>query len=813
MQIKRIIYIISILLLVTTINAAENPFTVTPDNGFSSHSLGTFSPLINPTYSDFGMTSEIAYQYMKYENYKKANHFISTNFLGFSFIYGRYENIFSSETNSILESKADYYNISKGVNYGDIIGLGFSYSFSKSDIKNYNEYKSYNFGFILRPIRYFSLGASFLDLYGEINGQNIQRRELYSLSLRPYEEFITLSVEAERSVGNGFDNIKYRYGADLMFNNNISFQFSAKGKDEFKLGLSLPFIINSGRRTELGFDFYGGKVSKNQKFYSGGVSISSNYRKNGVELSVLEKYLFIKFNRKIKEQERANYFTGASPIVFYDILMGIEKAINDDSIKAIMLEIENVGMGFAQIQELRLQLKRFQKTGKKVYVVMTNSGNLEYYLASVADKISFVPYSTFLIPGLSANVYFYKGLMDKVGVKFQEIKHGEYKSYSEGYTRKQMSPEARENITTLLGNLNDQFMKDIQEDRGLSKEEVRKLFESGTLTPEEAKKLSLIDEIAYPSSIYSDENDTKSFVGIAKYVTPNEKNKQWGIKPIVAIIHVDGSIVQGKSNSGIFGESIGNKTYEMMVRKAFKSSFVKGVVIRVSSGGGSAVASDLMWKVVTEMKEKYKKPVVFSFGNVAASGGFYVACTGDKIFASKGTVTGSIGVISGKISLKELYAKLGINKDTVKMGKFADLESESKDLTADELKTLQKSVEFIYSRFTDKVMKARKISKSNLPNAAEGRVFTGEQAKEKKLIDTYGGLILAVNYAAKIAKIEDNYQVVRLLGTGKSFSEMLQSPQEKMLLKLLKPYAKNISHLKYLENKPLYLNPYSIEIK
>lgn len=815
MLIKKIKYIaITLMIFATPLIGAENPFFYTPDNGFSSHSTGAFSSMINPTYADFNLDSMLAYRYFLYQDEGDGNHFFATRILGLSFIYGRYSNVYSSTDETIKSSDANYFNFAKGFSVNNNFGWGFSYSFSDSDQAFSNNYSGWGLGFVIRPLRYLSFGLSFLDLNGEINGENIKRKELYSISVRPYNEKLTFSFEGERRAGMSFKDMTYRYGVDLLVSNNISLQFDATETYEYKLGISIPFFIRSNRSSGFTTDFYGGTKNGGHKYYSGGVSLPAFYDKKGIIVSNDKNYLFIKINRSVREHEQRNFFSRTSRISFYDIVNGIKTAKNDKSIDAIMLQIDRAGLGFAQIQELRAEIKNFKKTGKKVHAVMTVSGNKEYYLASVADKIYYAPFNSFTLSGLAANVYFFKGLMDKVGVKFETIKHGKYKSFNEGYTREHMSPEARENLVTLLEDLNNQFISDITLDRGIKKKQLEDLYNQGVITPKEALELNFIDEIAYPSAVYKNDEDNYNLVNLNSYIRENELNKRWDVKPRIAIIYVEGSIIRGKSAKNFLTDAIGDETYSNMVTRAFKDKNVKAVVIRVSSGGGSAAASDLMWNKLSEMKKKYKKPVVISFGNVAASGGYYVSCTGDKIFASKGTITGSIGVISGKISAKELYAKLGINKDTVKMSKFADIYSESKDLNEEERKVLQKGVEFIYDRFTGKVMEARKIEKLEIPNTAEGRVFTATQAKEKKLVDEYGGLLVALNYAATLAKVDHNYyDVVRLPDETTSLLEIFQSSDVKMLMEYIKPITKRAANLRFANSKGLYLYPYQIEIE
>jgi protease-4 len=280
-------------------------------------------------------------------------------------------------------------------------------------------------------------------------------------------------------------------------------------------------------------------------------------------------------------------------------------------------------------------------------------------------------------------------------------------------------------------------------------------------------------------------------------------------------VHVSGSIIRGEARrSGWFGpDATGDESYRKTLEQVFGDPAVRAVVIRVNSGGGSATASDFMWHALLEMKKKYDKPVVFSFGNIAASGGYYIACTGDIIFSGAGTVTGSIGVVMGKVNLGRLYATLGINKNVIKTSEFADIFDESRDLTVRERELLQKAVDFTYRGFTDKVAEARGISRDGIPSVAEGRVFAGSRAKERALVDSIGGLVAAIEYAKGMAGIERRCRIVHLPARKSSIVEMLGSATAGDALAAIEPIRNALQGLYHSDEAWLFLYPYRIEIK
>jgi protease-4 len=382
-----------------------------------------------------------------------------------------------------------------------------------------------------------------------------------------------------------------------------------------------------------------------------------------------------------------------------------------------------------------------------------------------------------------------------------------------------MSEAHRENLTELLSDLNTQYLDDIGADRGLPRAAIESLFARGFLVPDEAKSGRFVDEVAYPSELekrlVNDGPGVKRILRMEEYIARKRRLVDWGPVPAIAVVHVTGSIIRGEERrSGLIGpNATGDESFRKMLEQVFGDTSVRAVVIRVNSGGGSATASDFMWHALLEMKKKYNKPLVFSFGNIAASGGYYIACTGDKIFSGGGTVTGSIGVVMGKVNLGKLYATLGVNKDVIKMSEFADIFDESRELSTRERELLQKAVDFTYRGFTEKVSKGRGISKENIPGVAEGRVFAGSRAKERALVDSIGGLVAAIEYAKGMAGVERRCRVLHLPSRRSSVVEMLGSATAGDALAAIEPIRNALQNLYHGDEAWLFLYPYRIEIK
>jgi protease-4 len=522
--------------------------------------------------------------------------------------------------------------------------------------------------------------------------------------------------------------------------------------------------------------------------------------------------LTLRIEREFMEVEKESFF-GKRKISLVEIMEGIRQASTDRTISGLILEINYCGLGFAQIQELREEIRNFRSSGKSVHAVITAPGNREYYLASSADRIYYSPNALFTITGLSANVYFFKSLMAKVGIRFESISHGKYKSAFESFTREGISDEARENLTAIVKDLNEQFLTDISQERKLSPEALDAVLKGGGITPEEARALNFIDEISYYDAALEAIDKKLVTVKFGRYIDERKRDLSWGRKPAIAVIHVGGNIVRGGSSNSALGASTGDRTYEEMLTRSFSDESVAALVIRVSSGGGSAIASDLMQRRLIQLQNKFRKPVVFSFGDIAASGGYYIACTENTIIADRGSITGSIGVISGKLTLRELYEKLGVSKETIKMSDLADIYSESKDLTPEERAVIQKGVDYIYDQFTGKVMEYRGIPAERIPAVAEGRVFTGSQALPKGLVDRMGGLVTAIELAAEKGAISREYELQILPDQDSILSGMLESDDLKAVKEMIRPLIRNYDMTRFGNERALYIMPYRLEIE
>ncbi len=785
----------------------------------ASHCRDDFGAFANPVFPDLPGASGLAYRQVRFNSGGAAGHHVALNALGFGFGYSRLIS-FQDDAGTITDIDTDFYTIGKGIFIGNTLGLGASWSYGSGG--RFDGYRSWTLGFLLRPSPLFSFGFVSRDMNRPVlDGEKVPRTDIYSFSLRPWRHYLTLSADMAITSGKGFREAEFTYALELMCARDISLFGAVTDSRDLSFGLRIPLDVgNSSAGGAFTAEYaalaprHGGSLS----VFGAAISGPRYHRPLGHPGELLK----ITLSDEIQEVPSRRLIGSERPVLL-NVLSAISKAAAAPEVRGIILIVDNPRLGFARIQELREELARFRAAGKKVYALLMSSGNGSYYLASCADRIYFNPGETFMLSGLSAQVYFFRELLDKIGIKFESVRKGRYKFFNEPFTSRFMSEEYRSSLVELLTNLNNQFTGDIAASRRLSTDNLHEMFRRAMVSADEAMALGFVDAVMYPGPSERDilERERCRIVPLEEYLARERVTAPWGPAPEIAVIHVEGSIVRGNTGSrGLFApNATGDETYHSLLTEAFSNPLVKAAVIRVNSGGGSAVASDLMLHYLNDTKGKAKKPVVFSFGDIAASGGYYIACSGDKIFASPGTLTGSIGVISGRVSLHGLYGKLGIKKETVKMSEMADIFTEDRDMTEKERAVFQKNVDAIYARFTKIVAEGRKIEDAGIPSLAEGRVFTGDQAKGKKLVDTLGSVMRAVEHARALVGISGEYSLrhypqIKVPLGAELFS--LAGSEAVSLPESFKKAASRLGEMELLYNRKeaaLYLFPYKIVIE
>lgn len=461
-----------------------------------------------------------------------------------------------------------------------------------------------------------------------------------------------------------------------------------------------------------------------------------------------------------------------------DILNAIEAAKNDDKIKGISILNNQSQLGLAQMKSVRDKLEEFKKTGKFVYAYANYYSQDEYYLNSVANKVYLNPVGEVDFKGLSTEVLYLKELQEKSGVKFEVIRHGKYKSAVEPFLAQEMSPENREQMTVLLQSIWNTIVADIAKSRKLTVAQLDAIANTlGARTPELALANKLVDQVAYEDEYHNairnilkvDKKEKYNTISITDYaktaaLTVDDYSKD----DIIAVIYAQGEIMGGEGDVNVIGEGSIKRSLE----EARNDDDVKSIVLRVDSPGGNALTSELIWREI-EITKKVK-PVVVSMGNYAASGGYYIAANANRIFAEPNTITGSIGVFGMLPNMNQLSKNIGINAEQVKTHTNASGYSIFEPMDENFKGYVLESIEKTYATFLKRVAKGRNMSTAQVDAMAQGRVWTGMDAKKLGLVDEIGGLEAAIKYAAKLGKTT-SYRTENFPEYEKNFEDFLSN--------------------------------------
>ncbi|MEO7600510.1 MAG: signal peptide peptidase SppA [Opitutus sp.] len=479
----------------------------------------------------------------------------------------------------------------------------------------------------------------------------------------------------------------------------------------------------------------------------------------------------------------------------------LKAAARDDRIAGVFIKGDSAatgfGPGYAILKEIRTALDEFKASGKPVKAYLTYATTKNYYLASAASDLAIDPYGLIIMPGLSSQPVFFTGAFEKYGIGVQVTRVGKYKSFVEPFTRKDMSPENRDQTQKLLNDLWGTMVSDISEARKIDPAKVQAAVDAeGLIRPEAAKAANLVDRVVYRDQVIDQlkqetgrAGSTETFkqITIADYSRvakdsaegqkmnkKDQPEKLSGRGARIAVVYAEGDIVDGEGED--VGE-IGGTRFARELRQLRLDDHVKAIVLRVNSPGGTASASEVIQREVRLAKKA--KPVIISMGTYAASGGYWISAYGDRIFAEPTTVTGSIGIFGIQFDVKKMANDFGLTFDSVKTGKFADAITITRPKTPEEMAVFQRMVDWAYEEFLTKVSEGRKLKREFVQEIAQGRVWSGIEAKNLGLVDELGGLDAAIKYAATQAGVGSNYRLVEF-PRRKEFAEALQDLVQKL---------------------------------
>lgn len=641
------------------------------------------------------------------------------------------------------------YTLSSGSRLWNSLYWGTGYSWINSDDENHDKFSSLSLGLMLRR-RYLSFGF----VARELNRPRLldkNRTYDFGLAIRPRTWRVTLSFDARKTENvKGVDldyAVELRPVQALLVRANIN----ESGSFDFRFGLTLG---HAGLGTYNRYD---------------------DDRKHQDGLS----YIYLSNVHQNKPRLRSKIFL-ETPM--RDVAKTLRVAKRDSDVAGALIRVENNDYGVGRLQEIRDVVMDFKSAGKRAVCYAHNYSTGSYIVASACDQIFLHPSGEVRLIGLRSESSFYKKTLDKLGIR-ADLEHiGDYKSASDLFTRESMSDAHREVQNSILDDLYSQVCDSIAADRNLSQDRVKEQIDLGPFTAKQAVENGVVDRLVYRDEL---EGITKelvsgeySLVKAKTYLKTETYQPDWEVpSPKIAIIEATGTMVTGDSFSDPFtgSRAMGSSTIARAVRFVREDDSVKAVVLRIDSGGGLVIAADIIWREL--MRLKGVKPLIVSMGDVAGSGGYYIAIPAHVIIAEPGTVTGSIGVIGGKYSLKGLYDKIGVHKEIIKRGKRADFYTDYGDYPPEERAIVREQIAEIYDDFITKVADARDMKKKDVDHIARGRIWTGKQALENGLVDELGGLDRALSVARKKAGLE-NREV-----------ELLRLPRESWLTQWFNAYS------------------------
>ena len=653
-------------------------------------------------------------------------------------------------------AKGRSYTIGLSTNQDQQFSIGSSYQWRTSDDTVQNKSHFWSHGFIWRPSSTLSL-AALIDNYNKMKASGVRtaREIVYSGALNLLGGRLMAGGDWYQSTSQNLWQGSWRLGASFEVRTGLTLFADLDKEKNYFLGGRVDFT-NLFAGTHSRFQNKGG--------YQGGVFyLGLNEARRKPVVAVPREVVHLRLSGPMPDRKPPRRLFGESPRTLYEWIGLLDKAATDPNVKAVVLTIDDPGLGWARIEEIRRALERVRKGGKATLAFLAGTiSNGEYYLATAVDRIVVPPVSTIDLVGLRAEVTFVKRLLDKVGVKADMEHSGEYKNASDLLTRTGMSEAHRRALDRLLDDMDSCWIAGMAAARRVTPEKIRQWIDHGSFVSLDAEAAGLVDAVAYADQLDSlvrtqignfDLKVDARALARRKYHTDG-----WGEPPAVAVVCAEGSIMDGEDREEFLtGTIMGSWTISRAIAQARQDRHVRAVVLRVNSGGGSVFASDEIWREVSLTSGR--KPIVVSFGDEAASGGYYIACAADSIFALPNTVTGSIGVIVGKLDLSGLYDKIGLDKEVLTRGRFADMNGSTRSYDDQERTVVRDQMTRAYQHFVDIVAAGRGLSADSVDAIGQGRVWSGIAAQNLGLVDRFADLQESISAAARMAGVRPGQKV------------------------------------------------------
>ncbi|WP_373048858.1 signal peptide peptidase SppA [Vulgatibacter sp.] len=675
---------------------------------------------------------------------------------------------------------------------GETLALGAALRLFSADLDALEDVVSVDVGAIARPERWLSVGFTVADVdASDFGGTRLPRRYIGSVGLRPVGDWLTLAVDGvvlgAEAPGdeNGFDAMRLGYTAraevlrGVSLIGALSHRVDGEGPVAAQLGLALDFdhlgleatpILQSGEG-DPGF-LVAAEVSKASR--------------QGIGLKRKGRMAVVDLDSAMRTATGLQLFPSRQRDAMVDAIEGLHRLAGDDGVEGLVVKLRSLPeVGQGEAFELRQALLDFRASGKPVVALLSGGDDTEYYVASAADRIYATPESALFVNGFATRVNFYADTLSLLGVDVEAVKVGAYKNAPDQLTRNDISDEQIEVIDSLLDDLFGRYVAAVTGSRKIDEAAFRAALETGIQSGRLAKELGLVDDLVYPDEL---EEELEDWLGrrvtLADKALRPEAWDSWGAAPIVAIVPIEGTITGGRSG-GDFGfvETTGAQTVVDAIESASSDPRVHAIVLRIDSGGGDAAGSERIWRAIVKARDR--KPIVASMGDAAASGGYFAAVGTKRIFAAPGTITGSIGIFWLKPSFEGLLDFVEVKSYRSLRGDLADIGSLQDDWSEAERAAMERYVEDAYRGFVEAVAEGRSLPVEAVDAVARGRVWTGAQAYERKLVDELGGLSQALRYAREQgglgAETAVEYRVYRpgaaLLSLGPGFALTLETPQ------------------------------------
>jgi protease-4 len=642
------------------------------------------------------------------------------------------------------------YSIGVATSKDQSFSVGGAYQWRSSDDPVQNKSHFWSTGVTWRPSDWLSL-AAVANNYNrmKLDGARTDAEFTYSAALNFLDGRFIIGGDWYQTTSQRVKDGTHRLAASFEVTDGLTV-FSDIDEDENyflggRINLTNAFVgTHSHFRKD---DGYSGGV-----FY---VGMNEERRRSLVRLP--QEIVTLRLSGEVPDRPPPRRLIGSAPLTAFEWVQLLEKAAQDPMVSAVLLTIDHPQLGGARAEEIRRAIARTRATGKYVVVYLDGVvSNREYFLATAADMIVIPPVSSVDLIGLRAEVTFVKRLLSKLGIEADLERTGKYKTAADLVERTEMSDAHREALNRLLDDIDAYWTQEMAIGRQTSVERVREWIAHGPFISVDAKAAGLVDAVAHGDELEGIVREvvgrTTITVSQRAFLRRSYHQAQWGTPPSVAVVFAEGSIMEGEDDETFLGKVMGGRTISHALRQAREDRNVQAVVLRVNSGGGSVFASDRIWREVS--RTIGVKPIIVSFGDVAASGGYYIAAAADSVFTLPNTITGSIGVINGKVVLDSLYEKIGVDKEVLTRGRYADMFGTTREFDEQERAVIRSQIEKAYERFVGLVAEGRGLSEDSVMAVGQGRVWSGAAALEIGLADRDADLSEAIGAAAHMAGID-----------------------------------------------------------